>query len=53
MSQENVGIVRSAFEALNRGDRETAFDFADHEIVVDATRRVFNPTTYVGLQALQ
>src|SRR5262245_16378115 len=53
MSQENVDVVRAAFEALNRRDRETAFSFADPEVVVDATRRVFNPTTYVGLQGIR
>jgi ketosteroid isomerase-like protein len=53
MSQENVEIVRQAFAAINRGDRETAFGFADPEIVVDATRRVFNPTTYVGIQGIR
>jgi ketosteroid isomerase-like protein len=53
MSQENVEIVRRAFAALNRGDRETAAGFADPEIVVDATRRVFNPTTYVGLEGIR
>ena len=53
MSQENVEIVRRVFAALSRGDRETAFGFADPEIVVDATRRVFNPTTYVGLEGIR
>jgi ketosteroid isomerase-like protein len=53
MSQENVEIVREVFAAINRGDRETAFGFADPEIVVDATRRVFNPTTYVGTQGIR
>ena len=53
MSQENVEVVRSAFAALNRGDREAAFGLADPEIVVDATRRVFNPTTYVGPRGIR
>ena len=53
MSQENVEVVREVFAAINRGDRETAFGFADPEIVVDATRRVFNPTTYVGTHGIR
>jgi ketosteroid isomerase-like protein len=53
MSQENVDVVRGAFAAINRRDRETAFRFADPEIVVDATRRVFNPTTYVGIEGIR
>lgn len=53
MSQENVDIVGSVFSALNRRDLETAFGFADPEIVVDATRRVFNPTTYTGFEGLR
>ena len=48
MSQENVEVVRSVYTAWNRGDRETALGFAHPEIVIDASRRVFNPTTYVG-----
>ena len=48
MSQENVEVVRSVYTAWNRGDRETALGFAHPEIVIDASRRAFNPTTYVG-----
>ena len=53
MSQENVDIVRHAFAAVNRGDRATAIRYLHPEIVIDATRRVFNPTTYVGMQGIQ
>jgi ketosteroid isomerase-like protein len=53
MSQENVEIVRSIFAALNRGDRETAIGFAHPEVVLDATRNVFNPKTYVGKDGLR
>jgi ketosteroid isomerase-like protein len=48
MSQENVEVVRSVYGAWNRGDQETALGFAHPEIVIDASRRVFNPTTYVA-----
>ena len=53
MSQENVEIVRSVYEAANRGDREHALGFLHPEIVIDATRRVINPTTYVGMDGAQ
>jgi ketosteroid isomerase-like protein len=53
VSQENVEIVRSAFAAWVGGDRERALDLAHPEIVVDATRRVFNPATYVGVEGVR
>ena len=53
MSQENVEVVRGVYAATNRGDRERALGFAHPEIVIDATRRVFNPTTYVGMEGLR
>ena len=53
MSQENVEIARSIFEALNRGDRERGIELAHPEVVLDATRNVFNPKTYVGKDGLR
>jgi ketosteroid isomerase-like protein len=53
MSQENVEIVRKAFEAVAVGDRERALSYADPAMVVDATRRVFNPATYRGTEGLR
>jgi ketosteroid isomerase-like protein len=53
MSQENVEIVQSIYAALSRGDREAPLRFFDPSIVVDASRRVFNPTTYVGMEGLR
>jgi ketosteroid isomerase-like protein len=53
MSQENVEIARSIFEALNRGDRERGIELAHPEVVLDATRNVFNPKTYVGHEGLR
>jgi len=53
MSQENVEIVRKVFDAMSTRDRETAVSYAAPDMVVDATRRVFNPTTYLGLEGLQ
>jgi uncharacterized protein len=52
MSQENVEIVRSVYAAGASGDRQKALRFFDPEVVVDASRRVFNPATYVGLEGL-
>ena len=53
MSRENVEIVRSLFAALNSGDRERAIGFAHPEVVLDATRNVFNPKTYIGKTGLR
>jgi ketosteroid isomerase-like protein len=53
MSQENVEFAKAVFEALNRGDREKAICLAHPEIVLDATRSVFNPKTYVGRDGLR
>ena len=52
MSQANVEIVRKVFAALNRGD-ETALGLAHPEIVIDATRSVFNPKTYFGREGIR
>ncbi len=53
MSQENVEIVRQLFAAWNKGDRAEALELVDPDIVIDATRRVFNPTTYEGMEGVQ
>ena len=53
MSQENVEVVRNAVAAFAAGDRERALAFFDPQIVVDATRFVFNPATYVGIEGLR
>jgi uncharacterized protein len=49
---DNVDIVRQVFEAMSSGDRDRALSYAAPDMVVDATRRVFNPTTYRGRQGL-
>jgi ketosteroid isomerase-like protein len=51
MSQENVELVRSLYEG--GGDRGRLLALAHPDIVVDATRRVFNPTTHVGTDGLR
>jgi ketosteroid isomerase-like protein len=53
MSQEDVEVVRSALTAANRGDREAALRFVHPAIVIDATRRAVNPTTYVGVEGVR
>jgi uncharacterized protein len=53
MSRANVEVVRQVFAAIAAGDRERALSFADSAMVVDATRRVFNPLTYHGLDGLR
>jgi ketosteroid isomerase-like protein len=53
MSQENVEIVRNLYRAWDAGDRDAALRVADPEVVVDATRRVFNPATYVGVEGVR
>ena len=53
MSQENVEIIRGVYAAMNRGDREEAIGLAHPEVVLDATRSVFNPKTYYGRDGLR
>jgi ketosteroid isomerase-like protein len=43
MSQENVEIVRRAYEAFNLRDRSLAREVLAPEIEIDLTRNVFNP----------
>jgi ketosteroid isomerase-like protein len=53
MSQENVEVVRGVLAAWDQGDREAALAYVDDDVVVDATRRHFNPMTYVGREGLR
>jgi|SRR5215207_6400866 ketosteroid isomerase-like protein len=48
MSQENVEIVRQAFERLNRGDVDGVIELCDEAFVIDMSERVFNPDVYHG-----
>jgi ketosteroid isomerase-like protein len=45
MSQDNVEIVRAAYEHLNRGDVEALIGLCDDDFRMDMTERVFNPDT--------
>jgi ketosteroid isomerase-like protein len=63
MSQENIEVVRAAYEAAgamhwdlessDRNERTRALGLVHPEIVVDATRNVFNPATYIGIEGLR
>ena len=53
MARDNVQVVRSAVAAANCGDREAALRFVHPAIVIDATRRAVNPTTYVGIEGIR
>jgi ketosteroid isomerase-like protein len=48
MSEQNVEIVRSAYERLNRGDVEAFVELCDDDFLMDMSERVFNPDTYRG-----
>ena len=53
MSEENVELVRTGLAAMAAGDREGVLARIDPDCVVDATRNVFNPGTYVGHDGLR
>lgn len=48
MPEENVEIVRSVYERLNRRDVEGVVELCDDDFVMDMSGRVFNPETYRG-----
>ena len=48
MTDENLKLVSSAYEALNRGDVEVVVDLCEPDFELDMSQRVFNPTTYEG-----
>jgi ketosteroid isomerase-like protein len=48
VSQENVEIVRAAYELLNRGDVDGLVDMCVDDFLMDMSERVFNPDTYRG-----
>ncbi len=53
MSEENVEIVRRAYDHLNRGDVEGLERICDDDFVMDLSERVFNPATYRGHSGIQ
>jgi ketosteroid isomerase-like protein len=52
MSEENVEILRRVYAALSRGDGDTLRDLAAPELVVDFSRRLFEPSVLSRDEAL-
>jgi ketosteroid isomerase-like protein len=48
MSRENLDIVRRAYEAWNRGDLETAFEFLDADVEMSAPPNLPEAGSYRG-----
>ena len=48
MSQENLDLVQRAYEAWNRGDLETAFEFVDRDVEVSVPPDLPDAGTYRG-----
>jgi ketosteroid isomerase-like protein len=53
MSQENVEVVRLAYEHLNEGDVEGLINLCDDDFLMDMSERVFNPDTYKGAEGIR
>jgi ketosteroid isomerase-like protein len=63
MSHQNVEIVRAAYEAAEAihwniesagpDDRARAIGLIHSDVVIDATRNVFNPKSYMGIEGLR
>jgi ketosteroid isomerase-like protein len=53
MSRENVEVVRAVLEAVAAGDRDRVIPLVDPDCVIDASRNVFNPATYVGIDGVR
>ena len=53
MSQENVGIVRRAHEALNAGNLDELMTLSHTGFRLDMSDRVLNPATYEGQDGLR
>jgi ketosteroid isomerase-like protein len=53
MSQENVEIVRRAYEAFNLRDWSLAREVLAPDIEIDLSRNVFNPVTDRGYEGIE
>lgn len=53
MSEEDLELVRSALEALNRGDMEAFVELCDPDFQLDMSERVFNPAIYEGHEGIR
>ena len=48
MSQENVEIVRRAYEAMNNREFPRTSEFLDPDVEIDLSRNILNPDVYRG-----
>ena len=53
MSQENVEVIRSGYEAFNRGDYEATFEMMDSAITWQPADRTPFAGTYQGREAVR
>ncbi len=53
MSQENVELVRRAYDAWDRRDFEALPELVHPDFEADLTVRVLNPDRYVGVEGLR
>ncbi|MEK6327260.1 MAG: nuclear transport factor 2 family protein [Actinomycetota bacterium] len=53
MSQENVEVVRGAYEAMNNREVSRMSEFLDPEVVFDMSRNILNPDVYRGFAGLE
>src|SRR5919108_166725 len=51
--EENVEIVRSTLDAFAAGNPDRMLAFVAPEVVIDASRRILNPATYVGIEGIR
>jgi ketosteroid isomerase-like protein len=52
VSQENVDVVRAAYEHLNRGDVEALIDLCADDFMMDMGREGGTPAWWVGSRRL-
>jgi uncharacterized protein len=48
MPEAEIEMLRSGYEAFNRGDWDAVFDFAPPDFELQTAERVINPGTYHG-----
>jgi ketosteroid isomerase-like protein len=53
MSEENVEIVRLAYERLNGGDIDGLIELCSSDFQLDMSERVFNPAVYEGHEGIR
>src|SRR5256885_233025 len=53
MSQENIELVRRAYEALNAGDIDGLVTLCHKDFNLDMSDRIFNPERYQGHEGIR